>query len=52
MEEIKIKIGNKEYNVTLAETAEDKEMGLQNVTELSEDEGMLFIFEEPDEISF
>ena len=52
MEKIKIKIGNKEYNVTIAETEEEKEVGLQNVTELPEDEGMLFVFDESDEISF
>jgi len=52
MKEIKIEIGNKEYTVKLAESDEDHDKGLQGVTELPENEGMLFIFNEPDEISF
>ena len=52
MKEIKIEIGSKEYTVKLAESDEDHDKGLQGVTELPENEGMLFIFSEPDEISF
>ena len=52
MEEVKIKIGNKQYKVKLSETERDHIKGLQDITELPEDEGMLFIFDEPDEISF
>ena len=52
MESLNISIGNKEYKVTVAETDEDREHGLQGVAELPEDEGMLFIFDEPDEVSF
>lgn len=52
MEEVKIKIGNKQYKVKLSETERDHTKGLQDITELPEDEGMLFIFDEPDEISF
>ena len=52
MESLNISIGNKEYKVTVAETDEDREQGLQGVVELPEDEGMLFIFDEPDEVSF
>ena len=52
MKEINIKIGSKEYLVKLAETEEQKEKGLQGVTELPENEGMLFIFNDPDEVSF
>lgn len=40
----RIKIGNKEYKVQVARTEEEKEKGLQGVTELPEDEGMLFDF--------
>ena len=52
MKEIKIEIGSKEYTVKLAESDEDHDKGLQGVTELPENKGMLFIFSEPDEISF
>ena len=39
---ITIEIGNKEYKVQEARTEEEKEKGLQGVTELPEDEGMVF----------
>ena len=52
MKETTIRIGDKTYKVKLAETEEQHIKGLQDVTELPEDEGMLFIFDEPDEISF
>ena len=52
MKEVNISIGTKQYKVKLAETEEQHIKGLQDVTELPEDEGMLFIFDEPDEISF
>lgn len=47
---MKIEIGDKEYNVTCARTEEERIKGLQGVTELKDDEGMLFFFEEPDTI--
>lgn len=46
-----ISIGNKEYKVQIAETPEEKKKGLQGVTELPQDEGMLFIYDEPQEVS-
>lgn len=49
---MKIRIGEKEYDVQIAETEGEKESGLQNTHYLPEDEGMLFIYEEPDELSF
>lgn len=50
---MKIKIGNKTYDVQIAETEDEKESGLQGVHYLPEDEGMLFVYEEPEEeISF
>lgn len=52
MKEIKIEIGNKEYKVKLAETDEQQEQGLQNVDKLEDDEGMLFIFDEEEDIWF
>lgn len=47
----RIKIGNKEYKVQVARTEEEKEKGLQGVTELPEDEGMLFYFDPPEDVS-
>jgi len=52
MDKINIGIASKRYKVKVAETDEEKEAGLQNITELPEDEGMLFVFNEPDEITF
>ena len=52
MKEIKIKIGSKSYDVKLAQTDEEKEKGLQGVNELPENEGMLFIFDEAEDVSF
>lgn len=49
---MKIEIGGKEYNVTCAKTEDERIKGLQGVTELKEDEGMLFFFDEPDTIDF
>ena len=46
-----IHIGYKEYNVKEAHTEEDKRKGLQGVTELPKNEGMLFFFDEPQEVS-
>lgn len=51
MKKIKINIGNKEYVVKVAETEEQQREGLQNTKELATDEGMLFIWEKPEEIS-
>jgi uncharacterized membrane protein (UPF0127 family) len=47
MNTLKIEIGNKSYNVQVAKTEAEREKGLQGVEHLPEDEGMLFIFEEP-----
>ena len=46
-----IYIGNKEYKVQEAHTEEEKEKGLQGVSSLPKDQGMLFFFEEPQEVS-
>lgn len=48
---ITIEIGNKKYKVQEAHTEEEKEKGLQGVTELPEDEGMLFYFDPPEDVS-
>ena len=42
MDTIKVKINDKEYNLLLAKTEEEKERGLQNVESMNDDEGMLF----------
>ena len=52
MGKCKITIGNKSYQVSLAETEEDQMKGLQGVHTLPEDEGVLFVFEEPGEVGF
>lgn len=49
---MKIEIGNKEYNVTCAKTEDEKIKGLQGITELKDDEGMLFVYDEPQTIGF
>lgn len=49
---MKIKVNNKEFNVEVAKTDEEKEKGLSNIYYLSDDEGMLFIYDEPQEVSF
>ena len=49
---MKITINDKEYDVKVATTEEEREKGLQGVTTLADNEGMLFIFDEPDEVSF
>ena len=46
---MKITIGNKEYDVKEAKTPEEKEKGLQGVESLSENEGMLFYFDPPED---
>lgn len=51
MKQVKIEVGLKQYNVSIAETDEEKEIGLQDIENLPEDEGMLFVFNEPDEVS-
>lgn len=52
MKEINIRVGSEEYLVKVAQTEDEKEQGLQGVESLAENEGMLFIFEEPDTVSF
>lgn len=52
IETIEIEINDEEYKVLVARTEEEKEIGLQNVIELDDDEGMLFIYDKPQELSF
>ena len=45
---IKIKLGEREYNVQEARSIDEKEKGLQNIKELPQDEGMIFYFDQPE----
>ena len=49
---MRIEIGDKKYNVEVAQTDEEKTNGLQGKKELAEDEGMLFIYDEPQTVGF
>ena len=42
MEQINIKVADKTYNVSIAQTEKEKEQGLMGVETLPEDQGMLF----------
>lgn len=52
----KIKIGNIDYLAYIAQSEEEKETGLQNVEELENrdglQEGMLFVYDEPQHLDF
>ena len=54
MNSISVTINNKEYELLVAITEEEKERGLQNVEEMDSDEGMLFDYSEDvqEELSF
>lgn len=49
---IDIEIGDKKYSVQEAKTDEERQKGLQGVTSLPENEGMLFYFDEPQSVAF
>jgi len=51
MRKLNVKVGEKTYKVDVAFTEEQQEKGLQGVTELPKDEGMLFVFDNPQEVS-
>lgn len=52
MENLNISINKKELIVTVAQTEEEQKKGLQGVKELKDNEGMLFVFPEPQQVSF
>lgn len=54
MNTIKVEINDKEYNLLLAKTEEEKENGLKDVEEMDSSEGMFFDYrnDPQDEISF
>ena len=47
---IKIKLGDKEFNVNEAKTPEEKQKGLMNIKELPKDEGMIFYWDQPQRV--
>lgn len=49
---MRIEIGDKKYTVEVAQTDEEKAKGLQGKKELADDEGMLFIYNEPQTVGF
>lgn len=51
LEKIKISIGEKEFEIEVAYTDEQKEKGLSNRETLKENSGMLFVWEKPEEVS-
>ena len=51
MKQIEIEIGSKKYKVSIARTEEEKEKGLQDIDNLPDNKGMLFVFDESDEVS-
>lgn len=48
----KVAINDSEFNVKVAESAQEKQIGLSETKELEENEGMLFVFDNPDHYSF
>ena len=54
MDTIKVEINDKEYNLLLAKTEEEKENGLKDVEEMDSSEGMFFDYRDDpqDEVSF
>lgn len=51
MNKIKLKIGKTTYEVRVAETEQDREQGLQGIESLPKNEGMLFAFDDTEEVS-
>lgn len=52
METKTIEIHNKKYQVKIADSEADKMKGLQGIKELPENEGMLFVYDEPQTVGF
>lgn len=47
-----VEVNDKEYSVKVAYTEEEKIQGLQGVEQLPENEGMLFIYDEPQTVQY
>lgn len=47
-----VRIGKKSFRVIVAETEQEKEIGLSDAEEMDDDEGMLFVYDEPQHLDF
>lgn len=47
-----VRVGKKTYRAIVAESEEEKEVGLSDCEELESDEAMLFVYEEPQHLDF
>ena len=47
-----VRIGKKTYNCLIAESDEEKEIGLSNTESMENNEGMLFIYDKPQHLDF
>lgn len=52
MEQINLEINDKKYNVIVLRTEVEKEKGLQDVVEMDESEGALFVYDHPQHVTF
>ena len=52
MKTIQIEINDKEYNILVAQTEDEKATGLMNVEEMDDNEGMLFLYDTPQTLEF
>lgn len=52
MEQINLEINDKKYNVIVLRTEVEKEKGLQDVVEMDESEGALFVYDRPQHVAF
>lgn len=52
MKNVIIEISDRKLKCKIAETEEEKRKGLQGVKELDSDEGMLFLYDEPESLDF
>lgn len=48
----KIQVGEKSYLVHISYTQQEKNQGLQQTNKLDDNEGMLFVYDEPQDVSF
>lgn len=52
MERVRVSINDNDWFLRVAKTEEEKQKGLQGIKKLRKNEGMLFIYDEPQEVSF
>lgn len=48
----KVQVGDKQYLVHISYTQQEKNQGLQQTNKLDDNEGMLFVYDEPQDVSF